>query len=128
MKHSLTFNAFDLISKDKNRYVPRLFFEDCPGLVFVVDSTDRNRIQVNFDELNWVLSTNELRDSAFLILANKQDDPEAMSLDEITEKLGLNRIRSHKWHLQGTCAVSGDGVYEGFEWLVSIISEAMEKR
>ena len=68
----------------------------------------------------------EFRESAFLILANKQDDPKAMSLDEITDKLCLNDIRSHKWHLQGTCALTGAGVNEGFEWLVNVILENME--
>jgi len=40
-----------------------------------------------------------------------------MSVSEITDKLGLHSLRNRKWHIQPTCATTGDGLYEGLEWL-----------
>jgi hypothetical protein len=35
---------------------------------------------------------------------------------EIVQKLGLHQLR-RQWHLQPCCALNGDGLIEGFEWL-----------
>lgn len=40
-----------------------------------------------------------------------------MNAAEITEKLGLHSIRQRPWYIQATCATTGDGLYEGLEWL-----------
>ena len=42
-----------------------------------------------------------------------------MTAAEITDKLGLKSLRSCNWYIQATCATSGDGLYEGLEWLSS---------
>jgi len=64
-----------------------------------------------------LLSEDQLRDALVLIFANKQDLPNAMSANEITDKLGLHSVRQRDWYIQATCATSGDGLYEGLEWL-----------
>jgi len=45
----------------------------------------------------------------------------AMRGDDLTEALDLNRFPKAHWMLQPTCAISGDGLIEGFLWLVSSI-------
>jgi len=37
----------------------------------------------------------------------------AMSPAEITDKLGLHRMRDRNWFVQPSCATSGDGLFEG---------------
>ncbi|VDQ05092.1 unnamed protein product [Trichobilharzia regenti] len=64
------------------------------GLIFVVDSNDRDRIGESADELNKMLSEDELRDVVILVFANKQDLPNAMSTAEVAEKLRLREIRN----------------------------------
>lgn len=46
-----------------------------------------------------------------------QDLPNAMNAAEITDKLGLHSLRHRNWYIQATCATSGDGLYEGLDWL-----------
>ena len=46
-----------------------------------------------------------------------QDLPNAMNAAEITDKLGLHSWRNRNWYIQATCATSGDGLYEGLDWL-----------
>jgi len=92
-------------------------FQNTQGIIFVVDSNDRDRINEAREELQRMLSEDELRDALLLIFANKQDLPNAMNAAEITDKLGLHSLRQRQWYIQATCATSGDGLYEGLEWL-----------
>ncbi|KAH6937717.1 hypothetical protein HPB50_003690 [Hyalomma asiaticum] len=87
------------------------------SLIFVVDSNDRERIGEAREELMRMLAEDELRDAVLLIFANKQDLPNAMNAAEITDKLGLHSLRNRNWYIQATCATSGDGLYEGLDWL-----------
>jgi len=69
------------------------------------------------DDLQRLLADDELREAVLLIFANKQDLPNAMNAAEITDKLGLHSLRNRNWYIQATCATSGDGLYEGLDWL-----------
>jgi len=68
------------------------------------------------DELRKMLAENEMRSAVLLIFANKQDLPNAMTVDEVIEKFGLNSL-NRKWKVQASCATSGQGLWEGLEWL-----------
>ncbi|XP_065752510.1 ADP-ribosylation factor 2 isoform X2 [Callorhinus ursinus] len=87
------------------------------GLIFVVDSNDRERVNEAREELTRMLAEDELRDAVLLVFVNKQDLPNAMNAAEITDKLGLHSLRQRNWYIQATCATSGDGLYEGLDWL-----------
>jgi GTPase SAR1 family protein len=67
----LTENSFSLL-QDKIRSLWRLYFKNTQGLIFVVDSNDRERVAEARDELQRMLSNDELRDVPLLIFANKQ--------------------------------------------------------
>ena len=115
---------WDVGGQDKIRPLWRHYYHNAWGIIFVVDSNDRERIDDSTgsdnsakEELHRMLAEDELRDSVVLVFANKQDLPNAMSVDEITEKLGLNQLRNRLWHIQSTCATTGDGLYEGLDWL-----------
>uniref|UniRef100_H0XPM2 Uncharacterized protein n=1 Tax=Otolemur garnettii TaxID=30611 RepID=H0XPM2_OTOGA len=94
----------------------RHYFRDTNGVIFVVDSSDRERVGEAQEELLRLLVEDELRDAVWLVLANKQDLPNAMKVAEITDKLGLHSFHYRTWHIQATCAISGDGLSEGLDW------------
>jgi len=50
--------------------------------------------------------------------------PNAMNAPEITDKLGLHSLRNRNWYIQATCATSGDGLYEGLDWLSNQLKNA----
>ncbi|XP_009318363.1 PREDICTED: ADP-ribosylation factor 5 [Pygoscelis adeliae] len=93
------------------------------GLIFVVDSNDRERVQESADELQKMLQEDELRDAVLLVFANKQDMPNAMAVSELTDKLGLQTLRSRTWYVQATCATQGTGLYDGLDWLSHELSK-----
>jgi ADP-ribosylation factor 1/2 len=52
-----------------------------------------------------------------------QDLPNAMNAADITDKLGLHSLRQRNWYIQATCATSGEGLYEGLDWLSGQLSK-----
>ena len=58
-----------------------------------------------------------------LVLANKQDLKGALSVSDVAQKLDLTRLRGRDWHIQGTNATTGDGLYEGLDWLSNKLCE-----
>lgn len=92
-------------------------YQNTQGIIFVVDSNDRERVVEAREELQRMLNEDELRDAILLVFANKQDLPNAMNAAEITDKLGLQSLRARDWYIQSTCATSGDGLYEGLDWV-----------
>jgi len=122
-KH-IQFTVWDVGGQDKIRPLWRHYFQNTQGIIFVVDSNDRERVNEAREELQRMLNEDELRDALLLVFANKQDLPDAMNAAEITNKLGLTSLTKRAWYIQSTCATSGDGLYEGLDWL----SNALEKQ
>ena len=113
---NINFTVWDVGGQDKIRPLWRHYFTNTQGLIFVVDSSDKDRIIEARDELQKMLSEEELGDTVVLIFANKQDLPNAMSAAELTENLQLNKVRK-SWYVQPTVGTQGIGLYEGLDWL-----------
>merc|ERR1719461_923805 len=114
---NLTFTMWDVGGQDKIRALWRHYYQNTQGLIFVVDSNDRERIDEARAELQRMLTEDELREAHVLVFANKQDLPNAMTVSELTAKLGLQSLRNRKWFIQAACATQGTGLYEGLDWL-----------
>ncbi|XP_010716798.1 ADP-ribosylation factor 4 [Meleagris gallopavo] len=120
---NICFTVWDVGGQDKIRPLWRHYFQNTQGLIFVVDSNDRERIEEAADELQKMLQEDELRDAVLLLFANKQDLPNAMAISEMTDKLGLQSLRNRTWYVQATCATQGTGLYEGLDWLSNELSK-----
>ncbi|KAK3835734.1 MAG: ADP-ribosylation factor 1 [Linnemannia gamsii] len=98
------------------------------GLIFVVDSSaDEPQIAEARDRL-WRLYeeySELLQGSVLLVLANKQDRRDAMSVAEVKDSLELEtRAEGRRWHIQGTVAITGEGLMEGMAWLATHLKKA----
>ena len=69
---NISFTVWDVGGQDKIRPLWRHYFQNTQGLIFVVDSNDRERVGEARDELHRMLQEDELRDAVLLIFANKQ--------------------------------------------------------
>merc|ERR1712135_58415 len=124
------FTVWDVGGQDKIRPLWRHYYNNTQGLIFVVDSNDRDRVDDSNgyehsakDELHRMLAEDELREAVLLVFANKQDLPNAMKVQEVTERLGLNKLRNRQWYIQGASAPTGDGLYEGLDWLSNTLTK-----
>ncbi|KRX94330.1 ADP-ribosylation factor 4, partial [Trichinella pseudospiralis] len=120
---NISFTVWDVGGQDKIRPLWRHYFQNTQGLIFVVDSNDRERIEESREELQKMLQEDELRDAVLLVFANKQDLPNAMNPAELTDRLGLQQLRNRQWFIQATCATQGHGLYEGLDWLSNQLSK-----
>merc|ERR1739842_72176 len=84
---NLSFTVWDVGGQDKIRPLWRHYYQGTNGLIYVVDSNDRDRIEDAREELSKMLNEDEMREAALLVFANKQDLPNAMTAAEVTEKL-----------------------------------------
>ncbi|KAL9415210.1 hypothetical protein AB3S75_043482 [Citrus x aurantiifolia] len=119
---NISFCVWDVGGQNKIRALWRHYFRDTLGLTFVVDSSDRERISEARNELHRILSDNELSNAALLVFANKQDLPNVMPAAEVADKLELYSLGQRRWSIQGCSAISGQGLYEGLDWLSNNIS------
>lgn len=69
---NISFTVWDVGGQDKIRPLWRYYFQNTQGLIFVVDSNDRERVNEAREELMRMLNEDELRDAVVLIFANKQ--------------------------------------------------------
>jgi len=115
--NNISFTVWDVGGQERIRRLWRHYFEDTDGLIYVVDSNDRQRIQESSKELRSILQEDALRDAAVLVFCNKQDLPNAATVAEVADALGMQQIRQKEWHVQASIAVNGDGLIEGLDWL-----------
>mmetsp|Transcript_29276 Transcript_29276/g.46434 ORF Transcript_29276/g.46434 Transcript_29276/m.46434 type:complete len:208 (-) Transcript_29276:266-889(-) len=116
----------------------RHYYPSTSGIIFVLDCNDKERIghlpvsendpankdigyfydDTAAEELYAFVQDEALKGVPLLVLANKQDLPDAMSGDSITDHLGLkHKYHNRAWHVQPCCAKTGDGLYDGLDWL-----------
>ena len=126
---NISFTVWDVGGQDKIRPLWRHYYQNTQGIIFVVDSNDTARLDESEgcehsakEELHRMLAEDELRDAVLLVFANKQDLPNAVPIKEMTDRLGLSRLRHRKWFIQSTCATTGDGLYEGLDWLSNALT------
>merc|ERR1711976_906973 len=86
-KTSLT--VWDVGGQKSMRPNWRYYLDDCKALVFVVDSSDPGRMPEAQKALKRVLSDEKLRGIPLMVLANKKDLPNSMTIREISTQLDL---------------------------------------
>lgn len=118
---NVVFTVWDVGGQEKLRPLWRHYFNNTDALIFVIDSQDRERIPKATQEFKTIIEDPLMRNSAVLIFANKQDMPGALNTAEICEALGLPEMKSRKWHVQGSIATRGEGLYEGLDWLATTL-------
>lgn len=76
-------------------------------------------------ELHGLLKEERLQGATLLILANKQDIEGALSVQEIASVLDLKSLAKRRWKVLACSAVTGAGLVEGFDWIVSDVANKM---
>ena len=63
-----------------------------------------------------------MSEAVLLFFANKQDLPTALTVQQISDELGLRQTcKCRHWHIQGSSAITGEGLYEGFLWAIDTL-------
>ena len=90
----------------------------------MVDSSDHDRLDESREELESVLQHEDMAGVPFVVLANKQDLPNAMSPAQLIDRMELDKyIGRHLWHVQATCMVTGEGLQEAMETIAKFLKQ-----
>ena len=114
-------NCWDVGGQSTIRAYWRNYFEATDGVVWVVDSTDAERMALCKKELDSILQQERLANASLLIFANKQDIGGAMTSEEIRDILDLNRIERRHWSIVPCSAATRNGIVDGITWIVNDI-------
>ena len=122
-KDGFKLNVWDIGGQKAIRAYWPNYYEGTDGLVYVVDSSDEQRISECLEELTTLLDEEDLKSVPLLVFANKQDLDMALDAEEVMEQTKLQDISDRTWNIQACSAVTKEGLEEGMEWLVNTISE-----
>lgn len=106
---NIHFIMWDLGGQQSLRAAWSTYYTNTEFIIMVIDSTDRERLNVIKEELHSMLNHEELSKAKVLVYANKQDLKGSMTAAEISKELGLTSIKRHPWHIQSCCALTGEG-------------------
>jgi len=96
---NIKFQVWDVGGQTLIRNMWRHYYPNTNAVIFVIDSNDPDRIDMAKEELMAMMNDEELKNVSLLVFANKQDIPGAMTVPEISDKLGLSTLRGHKWFI-----------------------------
>jgi len=119
---NVNFTLWDVGGQNKIRPLWRHYYQGTDALIWVVDSSDNDRLEEAKEELHAVLNDNDLRDAKVLVFANKQDLPNARKCQVLSRDLDLNSLKQ-TWYIQGCAATKGEGLHEGLDALVQLLKK-----
>ncbi|XP_028327252.1 ADP-ribosylation factor-like protein 13B isoform X1 [Gouania willdenowi] len=126
---------FDLGGGKRIRGIWKNYYSESHGVVFVVDSSDVQRIQETRETMAAVLQHPRIAGKPVLVLANKQDQEGALAEADIIENLSLERLVNENkclCQIEPCSAVLGYGkkvdksIKKGLSWLLYNIAKDYE--
>ncbi|NXA12455.1 ARL14 protein, partial [Sapayoa aenigma] len=115
-REGFTLTFWDVGGQEKMRQFWSNFLEDADGLLYVVDSSDKRRLEESRREFELILKTESMRNIPVVVLANKQDLPGALNAEEVTRRFKMKKYCSDRnWYVQPCCAITGEGLAEALQ-------------
>jgi len=97
------------------------------AMIWMVDSHDWERIAEAKEQLFKKFLHPSFPSPYLLIFANKQDLPSTLSGQQLIEQMDLLTLPDEvNWRVEPCCAVTGEGILEGFNWLENILGNHEE--
>ncbi|KIR25079.1 ADP-ribosylation factor-like 2 [Cryptococcus deuterogattii 99/473] len=125
IRDGYTLNIWDVGGQRTLRPYWTNYFESTDAVVWVVDSSDRMRMNDCRNELKELLHEERLAGATLLVFANKQDLAGSMPLEEIRDTLELQSIISHRWIVYPCSAFTGENLNDGMNWLVKEVAKRL---
>ena len=126
MQNSFKLNVWDIGGQKTIRPYWRNYFDRTDCLIYAIDSSDKQRMEETGAELDQLLNEEKLCKVPLLVFANKQDLLNALSADEIRDGLNLKSIRDRKWTILPCSSKDGEGLEEGFQWVMENMRQKVE--
>lgn len=116
-------NMWDVGGQKAIRSYWKNYFDATEALIYVIDSSDRRRMEETGVELQQLLDEEKLTGIPLVIFANKQDLLNALTPAEITQGLNLHSIRDRPWQIFPCSAKENSGITNGMEFLIQELNQ-----
>ena len=100
------------------------YYENTDAIVYIVDSSDRRRVDEAAEELTELLGEEALVGVPCLVLANKQDLLNAMTAGELMQELDVTQFKDRWIDVQGVSAKTGENLDKAMAALMGRLSAA----
>jgi ADP-ribosylation factor related protein 1 len=137
---SAVLQFWDLGGQRGIRSIWHRYYDSCHAVAYVIDADDRERLSEGWEVFDSVLSDPQILNVPLLLLANKQDSPLSLSVEEIRNdyedwyqrklesgrrrtddgqeaETRMQRERIASLDVMGISAVEGTGVRAAVDWL-----------
>ncbi|XP_028841644.1 ADP-ribosylation factor-like protein 4D isoform X2 [Denticeps clupeoides] len=126
---SISLGVWDVGGQEKLRPLWRSYLRHMDGLVFVVDSNDKERLEEAKVEFQRIAQAPESQGLPILVLANKQDLPQALSVFDVEKALRLCELGSDTmYHTEACNAMDWNALNHGLEKLHEMILKNKKKK
>lgn len=121
-RKNIALTVWDVGGQGPMRQHWKSYHQDTAAVVFVLDSSDRRRLNEAKREIEKTLGSEDLRGCSLIVLANKQDVDNTLTVSEIKDGLNLQKLCPDRdWFVQPCSASTGVGVEEAYRRIVSMI-------
>ncbi|TKA51383.1 hypothetical protein B0A53_05314 [Rhodotorula sp. CCFEE 5036] len=117
---STVLQFWDLGGQRDIRSIWPKYYAECHAVVFVIDSTDKERIEECWAVFEEIVTDSRVDGVPTLVLANKQDCEGAMAVEDIKQmfnKLIVGKMNVSEGGVLPISALRGDGIREAVDWL-----------
>ncbi|KAK6635147.1 hypothetical protein RUM44_000396 [Polyplax serrata] len=98
--NGLSINIWEIGGRDNVRTYWPTFLQDTDILVFIVDAADLHKLSLAIKEVRWLIADDRLANVPVLLLANKQDLPNAISPQQVADALDFSTIYESKHRIK----------------------------
>lgn len=114
----VTLKCWDLGGQPRFRSMWERYCRGVNAIVFVVDIADTALLSVAREELHALMSSSTLEGIPLLVLGNKSDLPDKLSVDELIDEMDLKSIGHREVSCYGISAKEETNLDAVIQWLV----------
>jgi ADP-ribosylation factor-like protein 8 len=118
-KGGVNMKAWDIGGQQKFRDEWGRYTRGCDVIVFMVDASDKKKIDTARYELHRLLENPELSKVPLLVLGNKVDTEPHMTHDNVIQALNLDYITENKWTMINISCTRNINLDKVVEWLTA---------
>lgn len=95
--------VWDVGGQEKLRNLWTHYFDKAKALIYVIDSSDSERVELASKELHRIMGHPDMSEAVVLILANKRDQA-TMNLEHLREKMAISGLKRN-WAIYPITAI-----------------------
>ncbi|KRY57550.1 ADP-ribosylation factor-related protein 1 [Trichinella britovi] len=123
-------NFWDLGGQKELQSLWDKYFAEAHGVIYIIDSSDQSRIEESLDAFEKALKNQTLNGVPVVIVCNKQDIKECMSVSDVKMALReiIKKLGTRDCSLFPVSALHGNNVLASISWLVKAIKKNSDYR